>query len=132
MLDLGERFGGNVADVGRVAPPRFTMVDTKNLGVTTGVVGHPHHADRSHVDPAAREGGILGEHEDVEGITVLGEGLGDEPVLGRVGRGGEQAPVEPDAAGLVIDLVLVAASSGYLDHDVDGFHTLILPVLGVL
>jgi hypothetical protein len=32
----------------------------------------------------------------------------------------------------VIDLVLVAASSGYLDHDVDGFHSSILPAAGSL
>ena len=66
------------------------------------------------------EGGLLQDHEGVERVAVLAEGVGDEAVVGRVDGGREQAAVEPDHAGLVVDLVLVAAAAGDLDDDVDG------------
>ena len=62
---------------------------------------------------------ILEQDERVERVAVAGERLGEEPVVGRVGGRSEQAPVEVDLAVLVVDLVLVAASTRDFDHDVD-------------
>ena len=61
------------------------------------------------------------EHERVERVAVLAEGVLDEAVVGRVLRRGEQRAVQPHPAGLVIDLVLVPAPPGDLDEYVE-FH----------
>lgn len=84
------------------------------------------------MDPATGKGGIFGEDENIERIAVFGKCVGNEAVFGRVRGGREETSIKPDSAGFVIDLVLVAASSGYLDHDVDGFHSFILPAAGSL
>src|SRR5690606_5076680 len=83
------------------------------------LVLHPEHADRARPDEAAREGRLLHEDERVERVAVLAEGVLDEPVVGRVLGGGEQGPVQPDAPRAVVHLVLVAATFGDLDGDVE-------------
>ena len=56
------------------------------------------------------------QHQRVERVAVLAEGVLDEAVVGRVLRRGEQRPVEADPAGLVVDLVLVALTLRDLDQ----------------
>ena len=51
---------------------------------------------------------------------VAGQGVGDEAVVGGIDGGREQPAVEPDHPGDLVDLVLVPAPLGDLDHDVDG------------
>ena len=70
---------------------------------------------------AFRGAGAAVEVGAVQGraVALLGEGVGDEAVVGGVGGGGEQAAVEEDTSGVVIDLVLVATPSRDLDDDVD-------------
>ncbi len=102
-------------------------MDAQNFGVTTSVICHPQDANGAHVNPAARKRGVFGENENVEGIAVLGERVGDEPVFSGVGGGREKAAVEVDPPGFVVDFVLVAATSRDLDDDIDGFHSSILP-----
>ena len=80
---------------------------------------HVQHADRPGLDPDARVHRVLEQHERVERIAVAAERVGDEPVVGGIGGGREQPPIEEHAAGLVVDLVLVAAAARDLDHDVD-------------
>jgi hypothetical protein len=69
------------------------MMHTKDLGVATSIVGHPHHADGPNMNPASREGGVLGEHEDIERIAVFGKRVRDKSVLGWVGGGGKEAAI---------------------------------------
>ena len=127
MFDLGERFGRDVVDIGGVTPTRFAVMDTQNLCVATSVVGHPHHTDGANMNPTAGESGILGEHQHIERIAVLRQGVGDESVLGRIGRGRKEATIKADSTGLVVDFVLIAATAGDFDDDIDGFHLSILP-----
>ena len=127
MLDLRERFGGNVVDVDRITPAGFAVMDAQDLGVATCIVGHPHHAHGTNVNPTSREGRVFGEHQHIEWIAVFGERVGDESVFGRVGGGGEEAAIKADPARFVVDFVLIAAATGDLDDDIDGFHFSILP-----
>ncbi len=127
VLDLSECFGGDVIDVNRIPPTGLAVVNTQNLGVAASVIGHPHHADWADMNPASREGWVLGEHQDIERVAVLRECVGDEAVLGGVGGGGEESAIEADSASLVVDLVLISAATGDFGDDIDGFHVSILP-----
>src|SRR5206468_9753415 len=83
------------------------------------LVGHPEHADRTHLDPTPREGGLPDEDEGVERVAVAGERVLDEAVVRRIPDGREQHPVEEDLSGRVIHLVLVPRAGGDLDDDGD-------------
>src|SRR3546814_3593460 len=85
---------------------------------SSDLVGHPEDADRACRDPAAGEGRIVEQDQRVERVGVLGERVGDEPVVGRIGRGGEEPAIQAHHVLLVVVLVLVAAASGDLDDDV--------------
>ena len=90
-----------------------------DLGVLAGLVVHVQHADRPglHPDPGVHR--VVEEHERVERVAVAAERVGDEAVVGRIRRRREQPAVEVDPVRVVVDLVLVAAAAGDLDHDVD-------------
>ena len=71
--------------------------DADQLGVLAGLVLHVQHADRPGLDPHARVHRVVEQHEGVERVAVAAERVGDEPVVGRVGRRREQPAVEEDA-----------------------------------
>ena len=73
-----------------------------------------------HLDQAARKGRLVEQDQRVERVAVLGQRVGDEPVVGRVDRRREEPAVESDQVPLVVVLVLVAAPPGDLDDDLDG------------
>ena len=64
--------------------------------------------------------GSVTQDEHVERVAVAREGVGDEAVVGGIGRGGEEPTIEADDVLLVVVLVLVATAGGDLDHHVDG------------
>ncbi len=80
---------------------------------------HVEHPERAGLDPYARIHRVFQQHECIERIAITAEGVGDVAVVSRIGSRGEEASVEEHPAGFVIDLVLVAATTGNLDDDVD-------------
>ena len=100
-------------------PSRVGDGHAEDLGVGAGLVLHPEHAQEAHLDVAARKCRLVDDDEDVEGIAVLGQGLGHEPVVGGIAGGGEQLAVEPDVARLVFHLVFVARPAGDLDDGLE-------------
>lgn len=127
MFDFRECLNWDVVDIDCIAPAGFAVMHAQDLGVASGIVGHPQDANGAYVDPAARKRGVFSENENVEGIAVLGERVGDEPVFSGVGSGREKAAVEVDPPSFVVNLVLVATPARDLDDDIDCFHFSILP-----
>jgi hypothetical protein len=103
----------------RIVPLGIVLEDTDELGVEAGFV--PHEEDAEDPDPhdAAGKGRVCHQDEDIERVSVLGERVGHEAVVGRIGRRREQAPVQSDDVVLVVVLVLVPAAGGDLDHHID-------------
>jgi hypothetical protein len=58
-------------------------------------------------------------HQRVERVAVTAERALHEAVVGGVAGAGEQPPVQPDATGVVVHLVLVALPLRDLDGDVE-------------
>ena len=92
----------------------------QHLVVAALLVRHAEHADRAAAHQHAREQRIaVQQHQRVERVVVVAEGVLDVAVVGRVLGRGEQRAVQTHPAGLVVDLVLVAASAWDLDEDVE-------------
>ena len=77
------------------------------------------HADRARVHPAARERRLVEQDDRVGVVAVAGSRPVDEAVLVRVEHRRREHAVEPDRAGPLVELVLVARSARDLDDDLD-------------
>jgi hypothetical protein len=102
-----------------VGQTRISGGHADHLWVRPGVVTHSEQADGPATDQAPGEGRFLNKDQRVEGVAVLAEAVLDKAIVGRILRRGEQCPVEPEAAGLLIHLVLVARSFRNLDGDIE-------------
>ena len=115
------RSGVDVIDLGFGNPdiPSPDIAVQKLAEAATKPANHRYSLSRGL--PKLREA-IAGYYQNtwgVERVAVLAQRVRHEPVVGRVRRRGEEPPVEEDLARVVVDLVLVAAPSRDLDHDVD-------------
>jgi hypothetical protein len=118
--DLADLVHRHVAEILQMLVARVVRRNAEELGVRPLRVMHPEHGDEPRVDQAAGEGGFAEQHQCVDGVAVLGQGVRDEPVVARVAGRGEEHPVQPDPAHLWVELVLVAPPLGNLDDHVDG------------
>ena len=66
--------------------------------------------------------GLLTQHQRVERVAVVAEGARDEAVVGGIVHGAVEYAVEPQQAGLLVQLVLVLAA--HRNFDDDGEHLL--------
>ena len=120
VLDLVEEMLWQIFDVLSVVPLWVVLQDGQQLGVEPRLVAHEKDAEDPGPDDAAREGGVRHQHQRVERVPVLRQGVGHEAIVGRIRRGREQPAVEADDVILVVVLVLVATAGGDFDHHVDG------------
>ncbi len=119
VLDLEAVELADVLELLDVRLARVARGDAEDLVVAAGLVAHVEHADRAGAHEATGERGLVEEDQGVQRVAVLAEGVLDVAVVRRVGHRREQHPVEADAAGLVVHLVLVALTLGDLDGDVE-------------
>ncbi len=88
-----------------------------DLGIGAHLIGHPKDAHRPGFHQAAGEGRLADEDQGIEGIPVLGQGVGHESVVSRIESGRKQPPVESDQVTFVVVLILVPAASRDLHDD---------------
>jgi hypothetical protein len=119
VVDLKPVELGHVVELAQVLLSRVAGRHADDLVVAALLVGHPEHADGAAADQAAGEGRFLHQDQRIQRVAVFAQRVLDIAVVGRVLGGGEQRPVQPDPAGGVVDLVLVAATARYLDQDVE-------------
>src|SRR4051794_19883358 len=108
VLDLQAVELRHVEDVGEVGLAGIRRRNGEDLVVPALLVGHPEHADGAAGDQAPRKGRLLEQHQGIERVAVLPEGVLDVAVVGRISGGGEEHPVQADAAGGMVQLVLVS------------------------
>jgi hypothetical protein len=119
MLDFQPVELRHVMDVPQVLHARVGGRHGQDLVVQALLVPHAEHPDDPAGDQAAGEGRLLEQHEHVKRVPVVGQGVLDVPVVGRVPGRGEKHAVQPDATGGVVHLVLVALPLGDLDDNLD-------------
>src|SRR5439155_2268093 len=103
--------------------------DGDDLMILLAHIAHVQHAEHTRVHQATGKDGLFGQDQHVERIAVRGKRARNEPVMGWIVDRGVQDTIEPDAAALLVVLVLVAAAYRNLDErfdDVCGVHLALL------
>ncbi len=116
MLHFPEKVGGDIGDRLVVVVERVVQRNAEHLLVHLVAVAHPEHPQRAHVDFAGGEGGHGDHHQGVQRIVVLRVGLRKKAVVAGIVDGAEEHAVQPEEPGPLVQLVLVAAAAGDLDH----------------
>lgn len=125
VLDFVLEVLWNVVDVLKVLPA--DVVDyAQQLVVAASLIGHLEYAERTGVHDHTREDWLRQDHECVEWVAILTEGVVDEAVVEWVSHWGEQVAVQVDLAGFVVNLVLVAGTLWDFDGDFQA-HVLFTP-----
>jgi hypothetical protein len=106
--------------VGEVGERRIAHADGDDLVVDSLFVAHPHHADGAGLDDGQRIHRLLAEHQRIERVPVVAVGARDEAVVGRIVHGAVEDAIQPQEAGLLVQLVLVLAALLNLDDDGKG------------
>src|SRR5690606_3233916 len=119
---LPQQVAGYVVQALHPVPQGVGDGDSQNLVVGPLLIPHVKHAHGAGAYDTPRESGLRDDDEGVQLIAVLGQGVGDKPVVGGVVDRGEEHPVQKEPAGAMVELVLVAASLGNFHHYEDGLH----------
>src|SRR3989344_3101862 len=118
VLDLLQRMPIDVREVLDALPAPIFDWHADYLVIVLARIDHFHQRDGANSNEYAwrdREGG---EHEHIDGVTIVPESLGDEAILDRIRRRRVVRPVKLDEPGLLINLVFVLRALRYLDDDV--------------
>ena len=103
VMDLLAEMGRHIVEVPHAGPPGIAQRNTDDLGVGPLLVFHPENPNWPGGDPAAREDRVFQQHKGIEGVTVLGERVRDEPVVGRVDGRREQPPVQVQYVAVMVE-----------------------------
>ena len=115
-LKLALAVTGQLIDVGVGGVLGIVDVDGDDLLVALAFVEHVEDADRPSAKDAHGHHRLLHPHQDVEGVVVLTEGLGDEAVVGRIDHRRVQDAIDLQEPGGLVELVLDLAALGDLDQ----------------
>jgi len=116
VLDLQDGVLAKILQVDDLVLARVAGRHTNDLVVATCLVAHVEDADRAGRNEAAWPSRLVEQHECVQGVVILAQGLLDVAVVSRVTSRGEEHPIKANATGCVVDFVFVAAAH----RDFDG------------
>src|SRR5690606_31245751 len=122
VADLTTNFFRHVVGCTQLAVSGVKLVDRngQKLGVTAGLVFHLQHTqstagyDGTHLNRERRH------HEDINGVTVIRQSLGDVAVVAWVMHGGQHESIDKHGTGVFIHLVFHRVCiHGDFDDDVE-------------
>jgi len=108
----------DMGDLFIVSVERIGGRDSQNLVVWFLTIQHPEESNGAGLDDAARKTGLSNHDQDIEGVTVLSEGLGYKAIVAGVMDGGVENPVELNGAHLCVVFIFVPGAFGHLDDDI--------------
>src|SRR5690606_24518926 len=108
VLDAGQIFLGQVGRRLDVTVRGIEFVDrhSQQLGIATRFVVHLQHTDGARTDHGANLYGERRHHQHVDGISIVGNGLGNVAIVAGIVHGRQHEAVDKDGAGVFIDFVL--------------------------
>ena len=115
VLDFGEDVLGQVGDVLPLVHLGLFEGDGDDFFIEFVVVSHGEDADRVAFDEAHGLELFRAQDENVERVTIIGQGARDETVVGRVVGRGVQDAVKLEHAGSLVHLVFLLATLGNFD-----------------
>src|SRR5512138_2599589 len=115
VLDLTEEVRRSIAQPVIAVIQRVVYGYGQDLLVHALLIAHPEYADRPHDDETAGERRHRHHYENIEWVTIVSERAREEAVIARIVDRTVQQPVELEEAGVLVQLVLVAAPARDLD-----------------
>ena len=112
-----------------VAVPELGIADgnADQLVIELVLILHDHQADDAGLHEGQGIDRFGSQHEDIEGIAVVGEGLGNEAVVGGIIDRRVEDAIELQKARFLVELVLVGTPHRDLDDRLDDPLILLIP-----
>src|SRR5690606_18203942 len=90
------------------------------LGIAAAIVSHVQHANRAAANDRAGGNRVRGDYQYVQRVAIVGQGVRNETVVGRVEHRGRHETVDEQGVAVLVDLVLDGRMVGRdFDSDVD-------------
>src|SRR5689334_11653108 len=115
MLHFTQIMLRKIRDVEELVVVRVVTRHRKNFVIRLAAIQHLEHAQRPAIDLAAGERRLVDVHENVEWITVVVQSSRDKPVIAGIVHRRVQHAIEPNHSGRLVELILVATTSGNFD-----------------
>lgn len=116
VLNFAQRMGEHLRVVVDLAVERITFRHGQDLLIAFSLINHPQHANRPHLNQAARKRCRLQQHKDIERVAIAAERAGNEAIITGIMDGREQRAIQTEDVQLFIVLVLVDRAFWYFNH----------------
>ena len=122
MADLSKIIFRNIIDGLNLVVARSQLLNRncKHLHVAAAFVFHQEHAERTAADHGSGQQRERSNHANVNGVTVIAEGLRDETVVCRITHGSADETVDQKSAAFFVYFVLDGvALCGDFNHNIE-------------